>query len=365
MLLVVGYEVVHGAGPAISKFGLGFVFHTTWQPNFHIFGAGSVLFGTAVSSSMALLLGAPIAIAIGLFLSLLAPAGVRGMISPLVEMLAAIPSVILGFWGVLILAPFVHEHIEPFLHSTLGFLPIFGTPQTTGLSVFTAGLILTIMVIPIIASISRDLFRTVPREIQDGASALGATRWEVVRGVVLPSTASGVVAATLLGLGRALGEAIAVAQVIGAGSEIHGSLFKTGETLASRIAQPVLERQPRPVSVLPLLPGGDPARDRACSRTSAHAGSAGALTTSGRRAMRGGGVPDPTAPLTPSGNLRRRQFVSRLAVVGSHPRGCGGRCGPGDRHLHGAGARGQRPQPRIPGQGRARPGSGRRSSAPP
>src|SRR6202043_1465472 len=116
------------------------------------------------------------------------------------------------------------------------FIPIFGAPQTTGLSLFTAGLILTIMVIPIIASISRDLFRTVPREIQDGASALGATRWEVVRGVVLPSTASGVVAASLLGLGRALGEAIAVAQVVGAGSEIHGSLFKTGETLASRIA---------------------------------------------------------------------------------------------------------------------------------
>ena len=244
VLLVVGYEVVHGAGPAISKFGLGFVFHTTWKPNFEVFGAGSFLFGTAVSSFMALLLGAPIAIAIGLFLSLLAPAGVRGIISPLVEMLAAIPSVILGFWGLLILAPFVHEHIEPFLHSTLGFLPIFGDPQTTGLSLFTAGLILTIMVIPIIASISRDLFRTVPREIQDGASALGATRWEVVRGVVLPSTASGVVAATLLGLGRALGEAIAVVQVSGDGSEIHGSLFKPGNTLAAQIANQFLNASP-------------------------------------------------------------------------------------------------------------------------
>jgi phosphate transport system permease protein len=244
VLLVLGYEVVHNAGPAISKFGLGFIFHTTWQPNFHIFGAGSVLYGTAVSSAMALLLGAPIAISIGLFLSLLAPAGVRTVISPLVEMLAAIPSVILGFWGVLILAPFVHEHMEPFLHSSLGFLPIFGAPQTTGLSVFTAGLILTIMVIPIIASISRDLFRTVPRDVQDGASALGATRWEVVRGVVLPSTASGVVAAALLGLGRALGEAIAVAQVIGAGSQIHRSLFETGETLASRIALQFLNASP-------------------------------------------------------------------------------------------------------------------------
>ena len=236
VIVLIGYQVVHGASPAISKFGLGFLTNTTWQPNFGEFGAGSLIFGTAVSSFAALLLGAPIAIAIGLFLSLLAPARVRGVISPLVEMLAAIPSVILGFWGILVLAPFVHENIEPFLHDTLGFIPIFGAAETTGSSVFTASLILTIMVIPIIASISRDLFLAVPRDVQDGASALGATRWEVVRGVVLPSTASGVVAASLLGLGRALGEAIAVAQVIGAGSEIQASLFKTGDTLAARIA---------------------------------------------------------------------------------------------------------------------------------
>lgn len=235
-ILALAYQVVSGAGPAISKFGLGFLTDTTWQPNFGEFGAGSLIFGTLFSSIFALLLGAPIAISIGLFLSLLAPVAVRGIISPLVEMLAAIPSVILGFWGLLILAPFVHEHVEPFLHDTLGFIPIFGKPETTGASVFTASLILTIMIIPIIASISRDLFLAVPREMQDGASALGATRWEVVRGVVLPSTASGVVAASLLGLGRALGEAIAVAQVIGAGSEIHASLFKTGDTMAARIA---------------------------------------------------------------------------------------------------------------------------------
>ena len=236
VILLIGYEVVNGARPAISKFGLGFLVHTTWQPNFGIFGAGSLLFGTLVSSFFALFLGAPIAISIGLYLSLLAPTGVRGVVSPLVEMLAAIPSVILGFWGVLILGPFVHEHVEPWLHSSLGFIPIFGSPETTGSSIFTASLILTIMVIPIIASISRDLFLAVPQDVQDGASALGATRWEVVRGVVLPSTTSGVAAASLLGLGRALGEAIAVAQVVGAGSEIHASLFKTGDTLAARIA---------------------------------------------------------------------------------------------------------------------------------
>jgi phosphate transport system permease protein len=235
-IVLVGYQVIHGASPAISKFGFGFVYETTWQPNFGEFGAGSLLFGTAVTSAFALFLGGPIAIAIGLFLTLLAPRGVRGVVGPLVELLAAIPSVILGFWGLLVLAPFVQSQIEPFLHSTLGFLPIFGAPETTGLSVFTASLILTIMVIPIIASISRDLFESVPAELKDGAGALGATRWEVVRGIVLPTTSSGVVAACILGLGRALGEAIAVSQVIGAGSAIQASLAKSGDTLASRIA---------------------------------------------------------------------------------------------------------------------------------
>jgi phosphate transport system permease protein len=235
-IVLVGYQIVHGASPAISKFGFGFVYETTWQPNFGEFGAGVLLFGTAVTSAFALLLGAPIAIAIGLFLTLLAPGHVRSVIGPLVELLAAIPSVILGFWGLLVLAPFVHEHIEPLLHSAFGFIPIFGEPQTTGLSVFTASLILTLMVIPIIASISRDLFKSVPPELQDGAAALGATRWEVVRGIVLPTTSSGVIAACILGLGRALGEAIAVSQVIGAGFEIKSSLFETGNTLAAQIA---------------------------------------------------------------------------------------------------------------------------------
>ncbi|HVO55156.1 MAG TPA: phosphate ABC transporter permease subunit PstC [Solirubrobacterales bacterium] len=236
VIALVAYQVIDGASEAISKFGLSFITDTKWQPNFKVFGAGALLYGTAVTSAFALVVGAPIAIAIALFLTLLAPKGIGAVIGPLVELLAAIPSVILGFWGLVILAPFAKSTLEPFLHSTFGFLPIFGEPQTTGLSIFTASLILVIMVIPIIASISRDLFRSVPRELQDGASALGATRWEVVRGVVLPTTASGVVAASILGLGRALGEAIAVSQVIGAGSEIHTNLFLPGDTLASRIA---------------------------------------------------------------------------------------------------------------------------------
>src|SRR4051794_793760 len=139
-IFLVGYEIVHGAMPAIEKFGLGFVTDTTWQPNFGKFGAGVLLFGTAVTSGFALLLGAPIAIAIGLFLTLLAPKSIGAVIGPLVELLAAIPSVILGFWGLVVLAPFLQEHVEPTLHDQFGFIPFFGEPQTTGLSVFTASL---------------------------------------------------------------------------------------------------------------------------------------------------------------------------------------------------------------------------------
>ncbi len=234
-LVLIAQQVINGASPALSRYGIGFLGHTTWAPNFEQFGAAVFIFGTAVSSTMALLLATPLAIAIGLYLALMAPGSVRAVVGPMVEMLAAIPSVIVGFWGLIVLAPWL-QTVEPKLHSALGFLPIFGTASTTGQGVFTAGIILTIMILPIIASISRDLFLTVPRELQDGAAALGATRWEIVRGVVLPSTASGVASAAILGLGRALGEAIAVTQVISGGNFIHASLFATGDTLASRIA---------------------------------------------------------------------------------------------------------------------------------
>lgn len=229
------YQVINGASPAISRFGLGFVVHTGWKPNLSVFGGGGMLFGTLVTAVIAMALATPLGIAIGLFLAMLAPRGVRTVVGPLVEMLAAIPSVVLGLWGVIVLAPVVQSTFEPALHSVLGFIPIFGTPQTTGLSIFTAGLVLTVMVVPIVASLSRDLFLSVPRELQDGAAALGATRWEVIRGVVLPTTSSGVIAAALLGLGRALGEAVAVAEVVGGASTIHASLYEPGSTLASRI----------------------------------------------------------------------------------------------------------------------------------
>lgn len=236
VLVLIAKEIFEGAQPAISKYGFSFLTNTEWAPPLEKFGGEGLVLGTLITSTMAILIGAPVAISIGIFLALLAPAGVRNVISPLVEMLAAIPSVILGFWGLIVFGPFVAGTIEPFLHKTLGFIPLFGSPQTTGASIFTAGLILTIMVIPIIASVTRDLFMAVPRELQDGAAALGSTRWEVIRGVVLPTTLSGMIAATLLGLGRALGEAIAVSQVIGGGTESHLSLFKTGGTLASIIA---------------------------------------------------------------------------------------------------------------------------------
>jgi phosphate transport system permease protein len=248
VLVLIAKEVVEGAQPAFSKYGFSFITHQEWAPPLEKFGGRGLILGTLITSAMALFIGAPVAIAIGVFLALLAPAGVRNVISPLVEMLAAIPSVILGFWGLLILGPVLVSTVEPFLHDTLGFIPLFGSPQTTGASIFNAGLILTIMVIPIIASVSRDLFMAVPRELQDGAAALGSTRWEVIRGVVLPSTLSGMIAACLLGLGRALGEAIAVAQVVGGGTESHISLFKNGGTMASIIAL----QFPSPVNALHL-----------------------------------------------------------------------------------------------------------------
>ncbi len=231
----VGYQVISGAGPAVSRYGLSFLTAQTWAPNFNEFGAAAFIFGTIVSSAIALAIAMPIGVAIAVFLATLAGPRQRALIGPLVELIAGVPSVIIGLWGILVLAPFVQKHVEPWLHHALGFIPLFGSPQTNGASVFTAGLVLTIMIVPIIASLSRDLFLTVPGELTDGAEALGATRWEVIRGVILPSTAPGVIAAAVLGLGRALGEAIAVTQVIGAGSATHASLFLTGDTLASRI----------------------------------------------------------------------------------------------------------------------------------
>ena len=239
ILVEIVYQLVSNSGPAISRFGLGFLVHQEWNPHFGRLGAATLISGTLISSLMALLIAGPLGISIAIYLAMLASPRVRGVVGPLVEMLAAVPSIIYGFWGLIVLAPFIHT-IEPGLHSALGFIPLFGAPQTTGLSVFTAGLVLTFMILPIVASLSRDLFLTIPGELREGAQALGATPWEVIRGIVLPSTVSGIAAAMVLALGRALGEAIAVSFVIGDVSQIHASLLKPGATLAERIVNQFL-----------------------------------------------------------------------------------------------------------------------------
>jgi phosphate transport system permease protein len=236
LLGAIVWKVIALAWPAMSKFGLGFLTSSTWDPVRKHFGALSFIYGTAISSLLALLIAAPLAIAIGLWLSELAPRGLRGVIGSLVEMLAAIPSVVLGLWGILVLGPYLAQHLEPWLHAKLGFIPIFGVPEATGTGMFTAALILTIMIVPIIASICRELFLQVPTELEEGALALGATRWEMVRGVILPATRTGIAAAIILGLGRALGEAIAVTQVIGGGTRITHNIFGPSDTIASKIA---------------------------------------------------------------------------------------------------------------------------------
>ena len=233
---LITYRMVYGAWPAMQKFGIGFVWHEAWDPVTSRFGALDFLYGTAVTSFAAVLIAAPLAIAIALFLTELAPPAVRGVIGSLVEMLAAVPSVVLGLWGIFVLSPFLHAHVEPFLHRTLGFIPLFGSPNPGGGDLFTAILIVTIMIVPITASVSRELFKSVPQELKEGAYGLGLTRWEMVRGVVIPYTRGGVVAAVLLGMGRAVGEAIAVTQVIGGFLGRPISLFKPAYTLASRIA---------------------------------------------------------------------------------------------------------------------------------
>ncbi len=232
------YKVVDGARPSIEQFGLGFVWHETWNTVTNQFGALDFIFGTMYTTFWAVLFGGPIAIAIGLYLSELAPRGVRGVVGSLVEMLAAIPSVVLGLWGILVLGPVVTSTFGPWLNTAFGWTPFFSSLPASGSTMFTAVLVLTIMIVPITASISRDLFGQVPADIKEGAYGLGLTRWEMTRGVMLPYTRGGLMAAVLLGGGRAVGEAIAVTQV--AGITTHGlsvNLFTTGDTLGSRIAE--------------------------------------------------------------------------------------------------------------------------------
>jgi len=237
LLALITKEVLTDAWPAMQKFGLGFLTTQAWGDKHNtLFGAKSFIFGTIVTSFGALLIATPLSLAIALFLTELAPRWIKTIVAPLIDLLAAIPSVVLGLWGILVLGPFIVHTLGPSLHGSLGWIPIFSTKPTVGSNMFAAILILTIMMVPIISSICRELFVGVPAELKDGALALGATRWEVVRGVIFPYARAGIAAAMILGLGRAVGEAIAVTQVIGNNVAIHPSLFEPGDTLASRIA---------------------------------------------------------------------------------------------------------------------------------
>jgi phosphate transport system permease protein len=236
VLIAIVYQVIDGASLAFSKYGLAFIGHKAWNPPANEYGALPLIYGTLVTGVGSLILSTILGVSIGLFLALMAPRRVAAVIGPLVEMLAAIPSVVLGLIGIYLLLPFIRSDIEPGLHSVLGFTQIFGPAQPVGNSPFAAILVLTIMVVPIIAALTRDLFLTVPRELRDGAEALGCTRWEMIRGVVIPTTQSGITAACVLGFGRAIGEAIAVALVVGGVGSIHADLFLSGYTAASAIA---------------------------------------------------------------------------------------------------------------------------------
>ena len=232
---LLAFKVVRQAAHAMGHFGVQFVWTQAWDPIRDHYGAAEFIVGTLVTSLIAVAIAAPLAIAIALFLTELCPRWLRGPVGMLVELLASVPSVVLGLWGILVMGPFVANHVEPWLKSTLGFIPLFsGSVGVVG--VLPAVLILTIMILPIVSSISRELFSRVPRELREGALGLGTTRWETIRGVVIPYAAPGIAAAVILGLGRAIGEAIAVTQVIGSGPKLQWSLFAPGDTLASRIA---------------------------------------------------------------------------------------------------------------------------------
>lgn len=235
IILWIAYTVFNKASQSIGHFGLAFLGHATWDPVTNNFGAAALIYGTFLSSLLSLVIAVPTAILIAIYLTELAPDWVKRPVAILVELLAAIPSVILGLWGIIILGPFMANHLQPFLHSFLSWIPLFSGSYSQS-SMLSAILILTIMVLPIITSITREVFATTDAQIKEGAYALGATRWEMVRMTVLPVARPGIVGAVILGLGRALGEAIAVTQVIGNSNHISSSLFAQGNTIASQIA---------------------------------------------------------------------------------------------------------------------------------
>ncbi len=233
-------ELIIGAGLSIDSFGLGFLTSSTWDPVNEVFGALPFIFGTLVSSFLALLIAVPFSLGIAIFLSELAPGKLRTPLSFIIELLAAVPSVIIGLWGIFILAPFIRDYLAPPLSTYLGFLPLF-QGQMYGLSMLTGGVILAIMIVPITSSVSKEVLMTVPTQQREAALALGATGWETTRIAVLPYARSGIFGAVILGFGRAIGETMAVTMVIGNSPRISESLFSPSYTMASVIANEFVE----------------------------------------------------------------------------------------------------------------------------
>ena len=235
MLLVLIIILGIDALPAIRKFGIPFFSSQSWDPVRESFGALPAIYGTLLSSIIALIIAVPISLGAAIFLAEIAPEWVRGPVGFLIEILAAIPSVIIGLWGLFVLVPFIRNPVESWLGSNLGFLPLFQGPPF-GIGFLSAGIILAIMIIPIITALSREAIRAVPDDQREAMLSLGATRWETIRRAVLPYSRSGLIGAVILGLGRALGETMAVTMVIGNSYRLAASLFSPGATIASKVA---------------------------------------------------------------------------------------------------------------------------------
>ena len=241
-VLIIGLfvELVLGSWPSIIKFGPGFIFNSSWDPIHSKFGALPMIFGTVMTSLIAIVLAAFIGIMAAVFLADFAPRWLGQPLSFLIELLAAVPSVVYGLWGLFVLAPFMRTTIGPVLQHVLGWMPLFSGP-IVGVGLLTAGIILALMIIPTVTAISRDVIAAIPRDLREASMALGSTKWETATRVVLPAARVGIFGACVLALGRALGETIAVTMVIGNRPEISASLFAPSYTLASVIANEFTE----------------------------------------------------------------------------------------------------------------------------
>jgi phosphate transport system permease protein len=244
VLLGIIASLAIGAAPAFREFGPGFITTVEWDPVNDHYGAAIAIVGTLVTSFIALLIAFPISFGIALFLTEICPVWLRRPMGMAVELLAGVPSIIYGMWGLFVFAPLFADHVQPVLKSVLGPLPIIGplfSGPIMGIGILTAGLILAVMIIPFISSVMRDVFEVVPQVLKESAYGLGCTKWEVVRKIVLPYTRTGVVGGVMLGLGRALGETMAVTFVIGNANKLSWSLFAAGNSISSTLANEFAE----------------------------------------------------------------------------------------------------------------------------